>query len=148
MALVSRSTLYNWFKRRLKPLEEQFHSWIDSFWHKNDLIPTSAIDGLDAQLANIPTQEQIDAWNGLTPGLNVVAGALTLEVLASTTIEFFVIKVTGAANCKIGVTASGSEILEVNYDAAGSYPEIIYYHFDSATTIYFTGNFQFLIYKR
>lgn len=50
MAIVSRTQLKAWFRRGLKPLEVQFHSWIDSYWHKNDSIPMSSIDGLDDAL--------------------------------------------------------------------------------------------------
>ena len=50
MAIVSRSQLKAWFRRGLKPLEVQFHSWIDSYWHKNDSIPMSSIDGLNDAL--------------------------------------------------------------------------------------------------
>lgn len=50
MDIVSRSQLKMWFRRGLKPLEVQFHSWIDSYWHKNDSIPMSSIDGLNDAL--------------------------------------------------------------------------------------------------
>lgn len=46
MAIVSRKQLKAWFRRGLKPLESQFASWIDSFWHKDDAIPMSSVDGL------------------------------------------------------------------------------------------------------
>ena len=50
MAIVSRTQLKAWFRRGLKPLEVQFHSWIDSYWHKNDSIPMSSVDGLNDAL--------------------------------------------------------------------------------------------------
>ena len=50
MAIVSRDQLKAWFRRGLKPLEVHFHSWIDSYWHKNDSIPMSSIDGLNDAL--------------------------------------------------------------------------------------------------
>ena len=50
MAIVSRTQLKAWFRRGLKPLEVQFHSWIDSYWHKNDSIPMSSIEGLNNAL--------------------------------------------------------------------------------------------------
>lgn len=50
MAIVSRTQLKAWFRRGLYPLESQFHSWIDSFWHKNDPIPISSIENLAATL--------------------------------------------------------------------------------------------------
>lgn len=50
MAVVSRDQIKSWFRRGLKPLEVHFASWIDSFWHKNDAIPMSSIDGLNDAL--------------------------------------------------------------------------------------------------
>jgi hypothetical protein len=46
MATASREQIKNWFKSGMKPLESQFANWIDSFFHKNDSIPTSNINGL------------------------------------------------------------------------------------------------------
>ena len=50
MAIVSRTQLKAWFRRGLKPLESQFAAWIDSFWHKDDAIPMSSVDGLNDAL--------------------------------------------------------------------------------------------------
>ena len=50
MAIVSRTQLKAWFRIGLKPLEAQFASWIDSFWHKNDAIPMSSVEGLNDAL--------------------------------------------------------------------------------------------------
>jgi hypothetical protein len=50
MAIVDRSTLYNWFKRGDKPLASQFADWIDSYWHKWELIPGNRIEGLQEAL--------------------------------------------------------------------------------------------------
>jgi hypothetical protein len=51
MATTPKSTLYNWFKRGLKPLESQFKAWLDSYWHKDELIPLASVDGLLAALS-------------------------------------------------------------------------------------------------
>jgi hypothetical protein len=45
-----RNTLKGWFLRGMKPLASQFADWIDSFWHKNDSIPATSIDGLDGMI--------------------------------------------------------------------------------------------------
>ena len=50
MAVVSRDQIKSWFRKGLEPLEVHFASWIDSFWHKNDAIPMSSIDGLNEAL--------------------------------------------------------------------------------------------------
>lgn len=49
--ITPKSTLYNWFKRGLKPLESQFKAWLDSYWHKDELIPIATVDGLLAALS-------------------------------------------------------------------------------------------------
>lgn len=41
---TSRTQLKQWFQRGLKPLQEQFAAWIDSYWHKDDAITTDDID--------------------------------------------------------------------------------------------------------
>lgn len=46
MAIISREQLKKWFRRGMYPLESQFADWIDSFWHKNDALPISSVDGL------------------------------------------------------------------------------------------------------
>jgi hypothetical protein len=46
MPVTPISTLKNWFKRGLKPLETQFAAWLDSYWHKSEAIPMESVDGL------------------------------------------------------------------------------------------------------
>jgi len=62
MSKQSISTLKNWFKRGLKPLEEQFAHWLDSYWHKdaND-IPISSIQNLESTLNDLATVEAVEA---------------------------------------------------------------------------------------
>lgn len=50
MAVATRELLKQWFRKGLKPLEIHFHALIDSFWHKEDAIPMSSIDGLNEAL--------------------------------------------------------------------------------------------------
>ena len=54
MAKQSRSTLKNWFKTGLKPLQNQFWDLFDSYWHKDDdLIPQSAIQNLEVEINDL-----------------------------------------------------------------------------------------------
>ena len=46
MAIVSLTTIKNWFKTGLKPTQEQFWATWDSFFHKDDKIPIAQIDGI------------------------------------------------------------------------------------------------------
>lgn len=46
MGIVSIAQLKKWFQRGLYPTQEQFHAWLDSFWHKEEKIDVQAIDRL------------------------------------------------------------------------------------------------------
>lgn len=50
--ITDKNTLKGWFKRGMKPLEAQFHSWMDSYWHKDEKIPSGSVHGLEATLNN------------------------------------------------------------------------------------------------
>ncbi len=51
--LTPRETLKTYFKKGLKPLEAQFASWLDSFWHKEDSIPLDKIAGTETLLSDV-----------------------------------------------------------------------------------------------
>ena len=79
MAKTAINTIKNWFKTGLKPTQDQFWNWMDSFWHKDELIPQKNIQDLSTtlsgkadadQLANKAdadatglAPQQVDAWN-------------------------------------------------------------------------------------
>ena len=44
------NTIKLWFKTGLKPKQNQFWAWMDSFWHKEEKIPQDQIEGLTATL--------------------------------------------------------------------------------------------------
>jgi len=46
------NTLKNWFRNGLKPTQEQFWAWMDSFRHKSEKIPLSDIENIEQTLAN------------------------------------------------------------------------------------------------
>lgn len=48
MAKVNLTTIKNWFKTGLKPTQSQFWDTWDSFWHKDEQIPLTNIDGVNA----------------------------------------------------------------------------------------------------
>ncbi len=56
MAVVTITTIKNWFKTGLKPTQAQFWDTWDSFWHKHEQIPVDNIIGL---------QPLYDAVNGV-----------------------------------------------------------------------------------
>lgn len=44
---TAKNTIKDWFKNGLKPVQEQFWAWIDSYWHKDEKIPIAAIDDIE-----------------------------------------------------------------------------------------------------
>ena len=78
MAQTAINTIKNWFKTGLKPTQDQFWNWMDSYWHKDEEIPQDKIKGLSESLeakadadqlenkanadASGLTQEQIEEW--------------------------------------------------------------------------------------
>ena len=49
--MADKNTIKNWFKTGLKPTQAQFWATWDSFWHKDEKIPITAIDDIEAILA-------------------------------------------------------------------------------------------------
>lgn len=45
--MQTREILKKWFSKGKYPTESQFAEWIDSFFHKNDKLPLSSVEGLD-----------------------------------------------------------------------------------------------------
>ncbi|MTK53306.1 hypothetical protein [Paludibacter sp.] len=43
---TDKNTLIGWFVKGAKPLASQFAAWINSYWHKDEQIPVSSIEGL------------------------------------------------------------------------------------------------------
>ncbi|MBB6499106.1 hypothetical protein [Pedobacter cryoconitis] len=57
MSKQSINTIKNWFKTGLKPSQLQFWDTWDSFWHKDQTIPSSAIENLDNRFQEKADQE-------------------------------------------------------------------------------------------
>lgn len=96
-----KNTLKGWFVTTAKPLQAQFWAWMDSFWHKDELIPMEKVDGL------------IDA-------LNSIAG----EVLISRTAAPHAIW-TATDQCIIlAIMVSCTEDATVSFGPAGAYGEV------------------------
>ncbi len=76
MAITDKNTLKSWFKRGLKPLESQFHAWMDSYWHKDEKIQTSDIEGLENTLNS---KAEISAFDCLEESFEQHAGDTALH---------------------------------------------------------------------
>ncbi len=83
MATTTREQLKVWFRKGLKPLESQFAAWIDSYWHKDDSIPMSSVEGLNDALNNrtILADDTLDATS-INPIQNAPV-AIALETKAA-----------------------------------------------------------------
>jgi len=149
MAIRSRSILKDWFKNFATPPQEQFWDWIDSFFHKNDTIPTSSVDGLDDVIADLPTSGQLDAVDDLTPTVIAVSSSDTFDIPAGKILQHIVCEVSSDSTVKIGTTASGSELREKALIASNPPATFTFNSYlKTQTTIHFTGNFTAIIYLR
>ncbi|MFH6945097.1 hypothetical protein [Flavobacterium sp. FlaQc-50] len=55
------NTILSWFKTGLKPTQAQFWASWSSFWHKDEIIPQSAISNLTTVLNAKAEKSQFDA---------------------------------------------------------------------------------------
>lgn len=148
MATQTRSVIKNWFRTGLKPVEQQFWDWIDSFWHKSDSIPTASIEGLDAALSSLPTTQQLQAIADFAPKLVSFSGSGTYDIPAGKLLQTVVLEADSTNNMKVGLTSGGNEIDETEVVANSAYTLSYVSYFKVQTTIYFTGNGTAKIYIR
>lgn len=57
--MTPKKTLKKWFSNLMKPAQEHFAAWIDSFWHKSEQIPMSSIEGLSRAIENTASAGQL-----------------------------------------------------------------------------------------
>ena len=57
--MTPKKTLKKWFSNFMKPAQEHFAAWIDSYWHKSEQIPMSNIEGLNRALENTASAGQL-----------------------------------------------------------------------------------------
>ncbi|OOV19121.1 hypothetical protein [Flavobacterium sp. LM4] len=60
MAVTEKNILKNWFLNGLKPPQEQFWAWQESYFHKYDVIPPTSIEGLSELLNSKADKEAFD----------------------------------------------------------------------------------------
>lgn len=145
MAQQTRSNLKNLFQTGDKPTQQNFADWLDSFYHKEDTIPQSAIAGL---VAALPSATQLQQLADLQPKEVVVSGSETYSVPAGKLLEHVVFIVASNGNVKAGFSVNAGEIFDD--DVTTSQPSVATYvqYFQTQTTIHFTGNCTVKIYLR
>lgn len=57
--ITQKKTLKKWFSNFMKPAQEHFAAWIDSYWHKSEQIPMSSIDGLSRAIEDTISAKQL-----------------------------------------------------------------------------------------
>jgi len=57
--MTPKKTLKKWFSNLMKPAQEHFSAWIDSYWHKSEQIPMSNIEGLSRAIENTVSAKQL-----------------------------------------------------------------------------------------
>lgn len=97
MPVLTRDQIKVWFQNLKKPPQEHFWTWLDSFWHKEDKIPQSAVENLTIDL-----QKKADLVNGVVPEEQLPFSVKTSEKIAIGTC------VTTANTVKLNVHSSGS----------------------------------------
>lgn len=64
MAKTALNTLKQLFKTGLKPDQSAFWNWMDSFWHKDEKISLTSLDGLQDELDKYATKDYVDNSGG------------------------------------------------------------------------------------
>lgn len=59
--MATKNNLKNWFKAGLFPTQSQFWEWIDSYWHKDDIIPQAKIQNLETSLNSKAEKTSLEA---------------------------------------------------------------------------------------
>lgn len=112
MAIQNINTLKNWFKRGFKPLQQQFYDWMDSYWHKDEQLPISSVNGLENILNSLPSQESISALlaSFLPEVINTNANYVyTLK--AGRRLESVIIIPSAEATISIGTVIDGEDVM-------------------------------------
>ncbi|WP_146105672.1 hypothetical protein [Apibacter adventoris] len=58
--MVTKETLKPWFSNGKKPDEQQFWTWMESYWHKEEKIPIEVIEDINNILVNKADKELVD----------------------------------------------------------------------------------------
>jgi hypothetical protein len=101
MPVTARDTIKQWFETNDYPTQEQFWNWLESYVHKNDLIPVARIDGLSDLINNVPIE-----------GTATSSTPLELIVPAGTFINGIVFIPDGGSDStvKAGLTSGGTDL--------------------------------------
>jgi len=137
---TSKNTLKSWFVTKAKPLQSQFWAWMDSFWHKDELIPIPKVEGL---------QDALNSLGSNPPITGSVVGNGSAAIPAGKVIALLAIyNPTGAGTIDIGPAASSAEWTSIDMPADGTRCELLLRYNTGSVTLHFTStiNFDYAIY--
>ncbi|MFL5747208.1 MAG: hypothetical protein ACJ751_21215 [Niastella sp.] len=153
MAIQNINTLKSWFKRGFKPLQQQFYDWMDSYWHKNEQLPISSVNGLENVLNTLPSQESINALVTLFLPERINANANYIYTLkAGSRLESVIIIPSAEVTIRIGTVVGGEDVMiESTIQANDTFILDCALYAVADKPVYINGitaPTQFLIYKR
>jgi len=153
MAIQNINTLKSWFKRGFKPLQQQFYDWMDSYWHKDEQLPISSVNGLESILNTLPSQSAISALMAVfLPELINGTADLVYTLKANSRLQSVIIIPSADVTIKIGTTAGGQDVmLETLIQANDTFVLDCAVYATVDKPVYISGvtaPTQFLIYKR
>jgi len=112
MAIQNINTLKGWFKRGFKPLQQQFYDWMDSYWHKDEQLPISSVNGLEAILNTLPTQGSISTLLTLFLPERINATAdYTYTLKGGSRLESVIIIPSAEVTMRIGTYNLGEDVM-------------------------------------
>lgn len=153
MAVQNINTLKNWFKRGFKPLQQQFYDWMDSYWHKEEQIPITSVNGLESILNTLPSTDSINTLTALfVPETFNATTDFTYTLKAGRRLQSVIIIPSVESAIRIG-TFEGSEDVMVESLIPANQAFILDCALYAVTDmpVYITGitdSTQLLIYKR
>ncbi len=116
---TAKETIKQWLRTKKKPTQAQFWAWLESYWHKDEQIPVSQIQGLDGLLGD---SVSVEAFNALVERVQTledaprtgVQNAASITLVANEAQRYtlpknavlFGIEVQGTAAVKFGSTES------------------------------------------
>ena len=103
MPILGRDELKSFFRTESEPDQSEFWAWLDSFFHKNDMIPIARIQGLSALLNTLPKAMQPATLNA--DGPVTVANKCRIHVIV---LESEIVQ-----TISIGRAAGASDIAEL-----------------------------------
>lgn len=149
MAKTAISTIKTWFETGDYPTQTQFWNWLDSFWHKDDELPTSQITDLDTLLAGKATTEETNSLqtqiNNINTGNAPVSETYTAnasyEIAEGKLLEKIVVMPTAAlTGFGLGTGDGGFDIQPaLPVDAGGAELFLLNIYAKTAKTIWFNG---------